>query len=85
MPTTQTVEKSQKRQTLSGVVVSNKMKDTAVVIVERYEKHEKYGKYRSRRTKIMAHDPGNTRKVGEEVTIEACRPLSKRKAFKIIK
>lgn len=73
-----------KRQTFSGVVVSDKMKDTVVVSVERYEKHAKYHKFMTRRTKIMAHDPNNTKKIGDKVTIEACRPLSKNKAFKII-
>jgi ribosomal protein S17 len=38
----------------------------------------------TRRVKIMAHDPGNTKKVGEKAVIEACRPISKNKAFKII-
>ena len=88
MPATKTAEKSTqpavKRQTFSGVVVSDKMKDTTVIVVERYEKHSKYTKFQTRRTKIMAHDPGNTKKIGDKATIEACRPISKRKAFKII-
>jgi len=73
-----------KRQTFSGVVVSDKMKDTTVVVVERYVMHKKYHKFMNRRTKIMAHDPGNTKKIGDKATVEACRPISKRKAFKII-
>lgn len=72
------------RQTFSGVVVSDKMKDTTVVMVERYVKHAKYHKFMTRRTKILAHDPGNTKKIGEKATVEACRPISKRKAFKIV-
>jgi small subunit ribosomal protein S17 len=71
-------------QTFNGVVVSTKMKDTCVVVVERYIKHQKYGKYQTRRTKIMAHDAGNTKKEGDKATIEACRPISKNKAFKVI-
>ncbi|HEX7724189.1 MAG TPA: 30S ribosomal protein S17 [Candidatus Paceibacterota bacterium] len=70
-------------QTFTGVVVSTKMKDTSVVLVERYVKHAKYGKYMNGRTKIMAHDVGNTKKVGDKVTVVACKPISKRKAFKI--
>ena len=73
-----------KPQTFSGVVVSDKMKDTCVVMIARYIKHQKYGKYQTRRTKIMAHDAGNTKKEGDKATIEACRPISKNKAFKII-
>ncbi|MDE1966513.1 MAG: 30S ribosomal protein S17 [Patescibacteria group bacterium] len=77
-------QKALKRQTFSGVVVSDKMKDTAVVEVRRYVKHAKYHKFQLRRTKIMAHDAGNTKKAGDKATIEACRPISKNKAFKVI-
>jgi small subunit ribosomal protein S17 len=72
------------KQRFSGVIVSDKMKDTAVVEIKRYEKHQKYHKFMMRRTKLMAHNPNNERKIGEKVTIEACRPLSKNKSFKII-
>ncbi len=71
-------------QRFEGKVVSTKMKDTTVVLVERYAKHSKYGKFMNRRTKIMAHDVGNTKKEGEKATIEACAPISKNKAFKIV-
>ena len=84
MTTTQTTEKKLKRQTYSGVVVSDKMKDTAVVVVERFVKHQKYHKFQTKRTKLMAHDAGNTKKIGDKATIEACRPISKNKAFKVI-
>ncbi len=88
MPAKKTVEKKAesgvKRQTFSGVVVSDKMKDTTVVMIQRYEKHAKYHKFMNRRTKIQAHDPGNSKKMGDKVTIEACRPISKRKAFRVI-
>ena len=70
-------------QTFTGKVVSTKMKDTAVVLVSRYVKHEKYSKFMNRRTKIMAHDPGNTKKEGDQATVVACKPISKNKAFKI--
>ena len=71
-------------QTFSGIVVSDKMKDTTVVKVERFIKHTKYHKFQTRHTKILAHDPGNTKKIGEKATVEACRPISKKKAFRII-
>lgn len=72
------------RKTLIGTVVSTKMKDTITVAVNRYVKHPKYKKYIVRTKKFLAHDPGNTKEVGDRVTIEACRPLSKRKSFKVI-
>jgi small subunit ribosomal protein S17 len=34
--------------------------------------------------KYKVHDAGNTKKIGEKVTIESCRPISKDKAFKVI-
>lgn len=85
MPTAKTQPKNEiKRQKFSGVVVSDKMKDTTVVLVERYVKHSKYHKYQTKRTKIMAVDIGNTKKIGDKATVEACRPVSKRKAFKVV-
>ena len=72
------------RQTYTGTVVSSKMKDTTVIMVETYAKHPKYGKFMKHKHKIMAHDVGNTKKEGDKATVEACRPISKRKAFKVI-
>ncbi len=70
-----------RRKTLEGKVVSNKMKDTVVVAVDTYSQHPKYKKYLLRQKKIMAHDPGNTKNIGDTVSIEECRPLSRRKHF----
>lgn len=70
-------------QSFKGIVVKAAMKDTATVAVSRYVKHPKYKKYQTRTKKYLVHDPGNTAKVGDEVTIVACRPLSKLKRFKI--
>lgn len=72
------------RQTFVGIVVSDKMKDTVVVLVNRYRKHLKYDKFIMRKTKLMAHNPGNVKKLGDKVTIESCRPISKNKFFKVI-
>ncbi|MDE1975514.1 MAG: 30S ribosomal protein S17 [Patescibacteria group bacterium] len=84
MPTAQTTENKTRPQTFTGTVVSSKMKDTAVISVQRYVKHPKYHKFQTRRTKIMAHDVGNTKKEGDKATVEACRPISKNKSFKIV-
>ena len=77
-------EKTTLRKPLIGTVVSNKMKDTVTVAVNRYVKHQKYKKYIVRTKKFLAHDPGNTKAVGDRVTIESCRPISKRKSFKVV-
>ena len=73
-----------KIKTLSGVVVSDKMKDTTVVLVERYIKHPKYQKFIQSRKRYKAHDGGNTAKMGDKVVIEECRPMSKTKTFKLV-
>lgn len=64
--------------------MSDKMKDTVTVLVNRYVKHPKYKKYVMRSKKYLAHDAGNTRKMGERVTIKASRPISKRKHFIVV-
>lgn len=69
---------------LSGTVVSNKMKDTIVVSVERYEKHPQYSKFIKRRKKFKVHDLGNTAKIGDKVDIVETRPISKDKSFKLL-
>ncbi len=70
---------------LSGVVVSDKMKDTIVVKVERFVKNAKYQKFVKISKRYKAHDAGNTKKVGEKVEIVECRPLSKDKHFSLAK
>ena len=74
---------SKNPQRMRGVVVKAAMKDTATVAVSRYVKHPKYKKYQVKTKKFLAHDPGNTAKIGDKVTIVATRPISKRKSFKI--
>ena len=70
---------------LSGIVVSDKMKDTVVVKVERFVKNSKYQKFVKISKRYKAHDAGNTKKIGEKVEIVECRPLSKDKHFAIAK
>jgi len=77
-------ENSNKSKVLSGTVVSNKMKDTVVVSVERYEKHPKYHKFIKRRKNFKAHDTGNTKAIGEKVEIMETKPISKDKHFVVI-
>lgn len=79
---TATTEK--KSKTLTGTVVSQKMKDTAVVLITRFVKHAKYKKYYKVSKKYKVHDVGNTKQVGEKVSIVSCRPISKDKHFKIV-
>ena len=79
---TEEVKKTSKQ--LVGKVVSDKMKDTVVVEVTRFVKHPKYDKYISIDKRFKAHDEGNTKKIGDKVTIIECAPISKDKHFKIV-
>ena len=72
-------------QTFRGVVVKAAMKDTVTVAVSRYVKHPKYKKYQTLTKKYLVEDTGNTTQVGDQVTIVACRPLSKLKHFTLLK
>ncbi len=72
-------------KTVSGTVVSNKMDKTISVLVERKVKHPLYGKYMRRSTKMMAHDEANECNEGDVVIIEASRPLSKNKTWRLQK
>lgn len=73
-----------KRRRISGVIVSDKMKDTAVVSVQRLVKHPKYGKFMKINKRFKAHNALNEYKMNDVVIIEECRPLSKDKHWKII-
>ncbi len=77
-------EKQKNIKKLKGIVVSDKMKDTAVVLVSRYVKNSKYQKFQKTSKKFKAHDKGNTAKVGDEVFLTETKPISKTKKFKLI-
>ncbi len=81
--TTKEVVKSSKR-ILKGEVVSDKMTNTIVVLVKRYVKVPKYQKYVTKTKRYKAHDQGNTKKIGDLVSIQECRPMSKDKRFIVI-
>jgi small subunit ribosomal protein S17 len=78
----QTAEK--KLRTATGRVVSNAMDKTVAVAVERLVKHPVYGKYIRRTSKLLAHDENNEARVGDTVEITECRPLSKRKSWRLV-
>ena len=70
-------------RSLTGLVVSDKMDKTITVEIERRVKHPLYKKYVRRRTKLHAHDEENTCNMGDTVSIEQCRPLSKSKSWRL--
>ena len=67
-----------------GVVVSNKMDKSIVVLVERKVKHPKYGKFVKKSTNFMAHDEKNECNIGDTVKIMETRPLSKNKCWRLV-
>ena len=67
-----------------GVVVSNKMEKSVVVLVERKVKHPKYGKFVKKSTRFMAHDEKNECNIGDTVRIMETRPLSKNKCWRLV-
>jgi small subunit ribosomal protein S17 len=71
-------------RTLSGRVVSNKMDKSITVRVERFVKHPIYKKFVKRSTKIMAHDANNECQIGDFVTVQESRPLSKNKTWALV-
>ncbi len=70
-------------RSLTARVVSARMDKTASVEMSRTVKHPMYGKFLRRRTKLLAHDEANECRAGDVVTISPCRPLSKRKSWRI--
>lgn len=72
------------KRVLQGVVVSDKADKTVVVLVERRVRHPIYKKFIRRSKRYMAHDENNGCKVGDTVSIQECRPLSRRKHWEVI-
>ena len=71
-------------RTVQGVVISNKMDKSIVVMIERRVKHPMYGKFITRSTKLKAHDETNVCNEGDLVTITECAPISKSKNWKLV-
>jgi small subunit ribosomal protein S17 len=67
-----------------GVVVSNKMDKSIVILVERKVKHPLYGKFVKKSTRFMAHDEKNEANIGDTVRIMETRPLSKNKCWRLV-
>jgi small subunit ribosomal protein S17 len=78
------VEEKKPSRALTGKVVSNKMEKTIAVEIERLIKHARYGKYIRRTTKLLAHDENKEAREGDTVSIAPCRPLSRRKSYKLV-
>lgn len=71
------------RKLRQGVVISDKMDKTVVVLVEQLVQHPVYKKFIRKRKKYKAHDPENRCRVGDQVSIVETRPLSREKRWRI--
>ena len=80
---TQTGHESGKRQ-IEGSVVSAANDKSITVLVERKVKHPLYQKYVRRSVRLHAHDENNECKPGDTVRVEACRPVSKTKCWRLV-
>jgi small subunit ribosomal protein S17 len=73
-----------RRKVREGIVVSDKMQKTVVVVVEDRVKHPLYGKVLRRTSKLKAHDETNECGIGDRVLIMETRPLSATKRWRIV-
>lgn len=72
-------------RSVTGTVVSNRMDKTITVKIERKVPHPLYKKYIRRSTRIHAHDEDNQCRIGDVVMLQQCRPLSKSKAWRLVR
>jgi small subunit ribosomal protein S17 len=72
------------KATKVGIVTGNKMDKTAVVSVERLVRHALYKRAFKKTSTFMVHDESNRCKIGDRVRIAECRPISKRKHWRVV-
>lgn len=73
-----------RKKTKTGIVVSDKMDKTVVVVTHRMTRHPLYKKYIRRRVKFKAHDELNQCRTGDTVMVQETRPLSRDKRWRIV-
>jgi len=77
-------QKKTTKRTQKGIVVSDKMDKTIVVLVEKLKYNPRYKKRYKIRKKYKAHDPNNQHKLGDNVTIQESKPISKDKHWVVL-
>ncbi len=83
--TSPSTEKRKLRSRLIGVVTSDKVTKTRKVTFEYLSRHEKYNKYVKRQTVLHVHDEKNESRVGDQVEVMSCRPISKTKTYRLVR
>lgn len=74
-----------REKVIKGKVLSNRMKKTVVVAVERRFRHPRLGKTITRTTKLYAHDEGEIASPGDIVELVESRPLSRLKRWCVLR
>jgi len=77
-------ERKKRRQSMIGVVVSDKCSKSVTIKVEREKYFPKYDKHVTRTRKFMAHDEEERCEMGDVIRIVPCRPMSKMKRHMVI-
>ena len=80
-----TVTQRRLRPRLVGLVVSDKVSKTRKVVFEYLARHAKYNKYVKRQTVLHVHDEKNESRLGDQVEVMACRPISKTKVYRLVR
>ena len=78
-------QKRKLRNRVIGVVVSDKVNKTRKVVFEYLARHAKYNKYVKRQTVLHVHDEKNESRVGDQVEVMVCRPISKSKTWRLVR
>jgi small subunit ribosomal protein S17 len=68
-----------------GTVISNKMQKTIVVKIDNRYAHPIYSKIMTKTKKYLVHDEMESCNIGDQVLVQECRPLSRRKRWKLMK
>ncbi|HVS69879.1 MAG TPA: 30S ribosomal protein S17 [Phycisphaerae bacterium] len=85
-PQTSDATKSRKlRNRLIGMVTADKVNKTRKVVFEYLARHAKYNKYVKRQTVLHVHDEKNESRVGDQVEVMSCRPISKTKTYRLVR
>lgn len=79
-----TTQERGRRKVLQGIVVSDKMDKTIIVLVEDRVKHPLYGKVMTKSSRLKAHDETNDAGIGDRVRVMETRPLSATKRWRLI-
>jgi small subunit ribosomal protein S17 len=78
-------QKRKLRNRVIGMVTSDKVSKTRKVVFEYLARHAKYNKYVKRQTVLHVHDEKNECRVGDQVEVMSCRPISKTKTWRLVR